>query len=418
MGDVKREVQKVTVAKESELRLEIAYNKTVHVTLLSGAAEIFGAEIAVGQKVSLTGQKLAVYTYHGAQLEVDGEVDVMYVGGETPMIQYSNFHQMLEERRQQATRGENSGRGPRVMIVGPVDSGKSSLAKVLLNYGARLGHEPTFVDLDIGQGGITAPGVISASQISRPIDPMEGIPLEVPLVYWYGHITPSDNLDLYKFLVERMAGMLEKHCKANARAAAGGMVVNTMGWVEGNGYQLLLHAAEQLQVDTVVVLGQEKLYSQLHAHYQATSGGAVAVTKLGKSGGVVGRDSAYRKQGRMLRIKEYFYGFSGNLSPHSQSTPLEIFKVFRVGGGPKAPSSALPIGQDSIQDPLRVQQLPWGSERLHSVLAVSHAKTPEEILTSNVAGFIYVTEVDLAKGRVTYLSPCPGALPGVLLIEG
>jgi polynucleotide 5'-kinase involved in rRNA processing len=34
--------------------------------------------------------------------------------------------------------------------VGPTDSGKSSLSKILLNYAVRCGWAPTAVDLDIG----------------------------------------------------------------------------------------------------------------------------------------------------------------------------------------------------------------------------------------------------------------------------
>jgi polynucleotide 5'-kinase involved in rRNA processing len=43
------------------------------------------------------------------------------------------------------------GRGPRVIVVGPTDSGKSTLTKTLLNWGVRDGWEPTFVDLDVGK---------------------------------------------------------------------------------------------------------------------------------------------------------------------------------------------------------------------------------------------------------------------------
>lgn len=54
--------------------------------------------------------------------------------------------------------------------MGPTDAGKSSLSKILLGYAARTGSQPTFVDLDIGQGSITAPGSICAAPIDRPID--------------------------------------------------------------------------------------------------------------------------------------------------------------------------------------------------------------------------------------------------------
>ena len=37
------------------------------------------------------------------------------------------------------------------MVVGPTDVGKSTVCKLLVNYAARLGRAPVFVDLDVGQ---------------------------------------------------------------------------------------------------------------------------------------------------------------------------------------------------------------------------------------------------------------------------
>lgn len=77
-----------------------------------------------------------------------------------------------------------------MIIVGPSDSGKSTLCKMLLSWAAKQGWKPTYVDLDIGQGSITIPGCISATPIEKPIDIVDGIPLEMPLAYFYGHPSP------------------------------------------------------------------------------------------------------------------------------------------------------------------------------------------------------------------------------------
>lgn len=91
----------------------------------------------------------------------------------------------------------------------------------------------------------------------------------------------------------------------------------------------------------------------------------------------------------------------------------------RAGGLYRAPTSALPIGASSHQDPLRVTKLSSTSpDLLYSLLALSHAETPEQLAASNVAGFILVKEVDSSKGTITYLAPCPGPLPGKLLLAG
>lgn len=41
------------------------------------------------------------------------------------------------------------------------------------------------------------------------------------------------------------------------------MLVNTMGWVDGLGYELLLHSIQALKADVVLVVGQDRLHSQL-----------------------------------------------------------------------------------------------------------------------------------------------------------
>ena len=74
----------------------------------------------------------------------------------------------------------------------------------------------------------------------------------------------------------------------------------------------------------------------------------VRVVRLPRSGGLVTRSPAARKGARARRVREYFYGPQGTLAPHSQTARLEDLRIFRVGGGPRAPSSALPLGTASF----------------------------------------------------------------------
>lgn len=57
-----------------------------------------------------------------------------------------------------------------------------------------------------------------------------------------------------QFLIDRLAAILERRASASPRAAASGMVINTMGWVEGLGYELQLHAITALKVSSMPVL--------------------------------------------------------------------------------------------------------------------------------------------------------------------
>lgn len=75
---------------------------------------------------------------------------------------YLNAHAALEQLRKKAE--TDNSRGPVTMIVGPMDVGKSTLCRLLLNYAVRMGRRPIFVDLDVGQGQISVPGTIGEYQ--------------------------------------------------------------------------------------------------------------------------------------------------------------------------------------------------------------------------------------------------------------
>jgi len=114
--------------------------------LVSGAAELFGAEIVPEQTYTFVGTKAAIFTYHGATLSVRGSPSVAYIAEETPMTSYANLHFLLEKLRQHAE--DDHSQGPRVLILGSEDAGKTSLAKILTNYATRQERRPVLVGLD------------------------------------------------------------------------------------------------------------------------------------------------------------------------------------------------------------------------------------------------------------------------------
>ncbi|KAK6802679.1 hypothetical protein RDI58_000462 [Solanum bulbocastanum] len=439
-------VRQVKLEKECELRVEASADSPLRLRLLTGTAEIFGTEIPPGIWLNFPPRlKFAVFTWYGATIEMDGSTETDYTADETPMISYINVHAVLDGRRNRAKASpsdSDTSQGPRVIVVGPTDSGKSTLSRMLLSWAAKQGWKPTFVDLDIGQGSITIPGCVAATPIELPIDPVEGIPLEMPMVYFFGHVTPSANIDHYKVLVKELAQTLEMQFSGNAESRASGMVINTMGWIEGVGYELLLHAIDTFNATVILVLGQEKLCSMLKDVLKNRPN--VDVVKLQKSGGVVSRNAKVRQKARGYRIRgvwysyfsaypcnakrtfflslllpqEYFYGPSNDLSPHSNVVNFSDLFIYRIGGGPQAPRSALPIGAEPAADPTRLVPVSISRDLLHLVLAVSYAKEQDQIISSNVAGFIYVTDIDLNRKKITYLAPCAGELPSKNLIVG
>lgn len=70
-----------------------------------------------------------------------------------------------------------------------------------------------------------------------------------------------------------------------------------------------------------------------------------------------------------------------DLSPHSNIANFSDFFVYRIGGGPQAPRSALPIGAEPAADPMRLVPVNINRDLLHLVLAVSFAKELDQIVS-------------------------------------
>jgi len=405
---------------EEELRVEVDCGKSdrVVVELLSGHAEIFGTEMVVHNKYQFSrGAKFAVFTFQGCRVQVQGSMEVEpYTSKETPMLLYLNTHAALEQLRQKAedARGRESARGPITMLVGPTDVGKSTVCRLLLNYAVRLGRKPVYVDLDVGQGAIGVPGSVGAVLVERPASIEEGFSQSSPIVYHYGHKTPGTNTVLYNQLVSRLADVVRERMAAVRKAEVSGVVINTCGWIRGEGYNQIKHIAKAFEVDAIIVLDHERVYNDLVKDMPKF----VKVVLQPKSGGVVSRNQEQRSDSRDGRMKQYFYGPHNNLFPHSfEVTFAEIKgKLFKIGA-PELPDSCIPLGVSIADNKTKLVAVnPNPRDLLNRVLAVSYTSATEDVITTNVAGFVVVTEVRVEEQKVTVLSPQPRPLPDTLLL--
>jgi polyribonucleotide 5'-hydroxyl-kinase len=152
---------------ETELRCEVHESETLTVKLLDGTCEIFGLEVPQNKEFVLNDESVAFYSWYGCTLETicSGPESGIDVYDNTPMIAYTNVHIQLEAMRDVCA--QNNELGPNVLVVGPPDSGKSSVARILAAYSARLDRAPVYVDLDVSQGNATIPGCLSAVVLEK-----------------------------------------------------------------------------------------------------------------------------------------------------------------------------------------------------------------------------------------------------------
>ncbi|CAG0916574.1 unnamed protein product [Notodromas monacha] len=399
---------------EEELRLEVAEGKSdsVKLELAQGMAEIFGTELVCGNSYSFgPGSKLAVFTWHGCTLSIKGTPEMAYVARDTPMIIYLNTHAGVETLRKRAEKAEK--RGPVVMLAGPVDVGKSTVTRILLNYATRMGRSPLYVDLDVGQSGFGIPGTIGASLVEQPASPDGEFANKAPLLYHYGSSNMGANPKFFKELCRVMADAVQKRLDASKKVKYSGALINTAGWVKDEGYSCLLFAVTTFNVDLIIVLDQERLYNELVRDVPPS----VHVVYQPKSAGVVERSKRTRFASRMSRLRNYFYGnFESTYFPHTFDVKFSDLRIFKIGA-PVVPKSCLPIGMTNEDAEMKLVQVAPSKELLNHMLSLSHATVDDEkTISTNIRGFIYVTNVDVERQTVTILSPQPRPLPdGVLL---
>jgi polyribonucleotide 5'-hydroxyl-kinase len=326
-----------------------------------------------------------------------------------------------------------------------------------------------------------APVTMEATSVTDSVDSAN----TTPLVYWYGHTGGMANTDLLRILIAQLAKSVNERLlnETDAVAASSGIIVNSMGcFMEGEGYNILLHVVEQMDINVVLVMGHDRLYSMLRSHFNKqlppsqSNATSIKVIKLPRSGGVVSRDSDFRQRLRSNSIRRYFHGEVTPFQPNVVAT-----RTPNVASSDKEQSQTLvyrftpnlidlhfddveiyKTSQDSLSrgmlpiigeqrtskvQLIKVEQSSYAKHMIHSVVAVCQpsaveayekmisqintddslynddeddltAKAQELLYSSSVAGFLVIEKVDLERQRFSFLSPCSGDLPSRTLLIG
>ncbi|MCJ1312243.1 Cleavage polyadenylation factor subunit clp1 [Agyrium rufum] len=421
----------------SEWRFEIVNGQDVVVQVVSGLAELFGTELAVGQNYTFNGCKAAIYTWQGCQLKITGECQSDYTAEETPMSSYANVHFALEDMRNAAI--QTGSQGPRVLVIGPENAGKTTLVKILSSYATRMGRQPIVVNTDPKEGLLTVPSTLSTVVLDSVMDVEQGwgtsptngpsvIPVKLPLVYYYGLEEPIGNTDYFKPLLTRLALSVTNRMEDDPLAKQAGCIVDTAGSItQGKeGYDLIQHMVAEFSVNLLIILGSERLYSDMSRRFSkpaTPNAEPVNVVKLDKSGGCVDRDKQYLQQMRLNQIREYFFGdVKNNLSPHTTQLDFSEVAIFRHSEKDDLLDALLPGGEPDAFTKKSIFDIVHPSNQLQRcVLAIMQAEpgdSQEDIRDASVIGFVYIAEVDEKKKKLRILSPMSGRIPRKAMIWG
>ncbi len=206
-------------------------------TLESGSVEVLGYELSPGARVIVpVGRRVPARVVEPSNASYTVKVHALD----------PEFYERVDRLA-----GEIAGSYERLIIVGPSDAGKSTLAAWIINKWLGQGRDPLYATVDVGQNENYSPGFASSSIPEGVFVP--GGPSRLYRACFVGSFTPRDALGEYLACGKRVVDGWE-----------GPVVVDTDGWVtpwEGAVSKAALSSI--LGADAVAVVGSQSLADYL-----------------------------------------------------------------------------------------------------------------------------------------------------------
>lgn len=454
----------VTIPHKSEWRFEVPFKTILKLKVTAGVGEVFGTELPFNIEFLFTGVKYSIYAplaegctvsyYTVANKEninisnEDGEI-VEYISEETAMDHYLNLHFILELYRQEAALLGKL--GPRVLVVGNGQSGKTTLARILSSYAFKMDKFPVLVNLNPKDGVFSLPGSITATPISDFFDlqsvggwgssPTSGTSIhnpKQPLVKNYGFSSIHDNLDLYKYQVSKLGVAAISRLTDDDYVKSSGLIIDTPPLTTKD-FTVIENIVSDFEVNIVVVIGNERLTIDLKKKFgHKMAKNQLNILKVPKSGGVVEVDDFYTRKLQEETIKEYFNGNSKSpLSPFKTEIEIKDFVLYKgvllleytsslafLPSGDSYTAEEPDGGEDKKEDNAlnkyysRLTEV-TPSNLENSIIAITQVsqnnQLSRDLLNACVMGYAHVSKVE-DNGRAKILLPFPGAFPRNILI--
>lgn len=130
----------------------------------------------------------------------------------------------------------------KILILGSTDSGKTTLSTFLANYYIFQIGLIGILDSDVGQNDLVPPGYIGLSVLKYPVIDLRDI--EPNYIRYYGDIKPSTNPTRLNEIIYKLSMQIKSH-----------FIINTDGFVEGEGLEIKRKLIDKIKPDLVISLG-------------------------------------------------------------------------------------------------------------------------------------------------------------------
>lgn len=211
------------------------------VSLLSGQISILGAPFKIGEKTVIRdGKRVPFGVIKKATFDLmlgEGASFKEIDGGPVPSS-WENAAKEILSLKKPVT----------VVVIGGVDSGKTSFCTFLANGALRKKWKTCIIDADLGQSDVGPPSTIGFNYITEPVKDLFEIKAED--AYFVGLTSPSGAVNK---VIEGLTKLKSKVMTANVDF----LIINTDGWIDGeDAAQYKIRLAEKFSPSVVVGIRQ------------------------------------------------------------------------------------------------------------------------------------------------------------------
>ena len=213
------------------------------ITVVSGVAEVFGSTVeSKGKVVIREGKRLPFTAKETANLEISlGEnASIQEIDGNTiPPSWIEAYEQLLNFQNKPVA----------AMVLGTVDSGKTSFCTYLTNRLLQEKQKVAILDGDLGQSDIGPPCTVAYTFLTKPVTDLFN--LEAKNAFFIGFTSPSTAINK---VIEGLSSLKREVLEGNPDF----IVINTDGWVEGeDAINYKVQLVKELNPDIIFCIQQK-----------------------------------------------------------------------------------------------------------------------------------------------------------------
>jgi polynucleotide 5'-hydroxyl-kinase GRC3/NOL9 len=262
-------------------------NGPATVTVSGGAIEVIAARVSAGENIAVpVGKKIPLLGLEDSEVEIDARADAV------AKMEASSIPAEWDHLADTIAAEKVKGSLYKVLVLGEVDTGKTFFSTYLANRLLAKVGKTAILDCDSGQSDIGCPGTFGMLVLKKPAIFLTE--LEPTHMYFLGAHSPGLHF------VPALTGLGEMLRKAEQDADA--LIIDTTGWVQGDGGRAIKKAKlDMAQPDKVILMQRGNELEHLVKHLPASKIVRLPVSKKASS-----TSQMDRKELRELVSRRYF----------------------------------------------------------------------------------------------------------------